>query len=71
MEQYINIIKKDKEVNEFASKLSKDEVEMNICLLLEQVKLVNVCFTRACSPSWRLPVQSSRNSLFPINRKQP
>ena len=40
-------------------------------LLLEQVKLVNICFTRACSPSWRLPVQSSRNSPFPINRKQP
>ena len=40
-------------------------------LLLEQVKLVNICFTRAWSPSWRLPVQSSRNSPFPINRKQP
>ena len=43
MEQYINIIKKDKEVNEFASKLSKDEVEMNICLLLEQVKANEIC----------------------------
>lgn len=32
---------------------------------------VSQCFTRACSPSWRLPAQSSGNSLFPMNRKQP
>ena len=43
MEQYINIIKKDKEVNEFLSQLTPDEVEMNICLLLEQVKANEIC----------------------------
>lgn len=43
MEQYIKLIKEDKEVNNFASKLSNEELEMNICLLLEQVKANSVC----------------------------
>ena len=43
MEQYIKTIKEDKEVNSFASKLSNEELEMNICLLLEQVKANKIC----------------------------
>ena len=30
MQEYIDIIKKDKEVNEFASKLTNEELELNI-----------------------------------------
>ena len=43
MEQFLDIIKKDKEVNKFISNLSNEEIEMNICLLLEQVKANEVC----------------------------
>lgn len=43
MEDFLIQIKKDKEVNEFISKLSKDEIEMNICLFLEQVKANKIC----------------------------
>ena len=43
MEKYIDIIKKDKEVNKFISNLTNDEIEMNICLLLEQVKANEIC----------------------------
>lgn len=43
MKEFIEIIKKDKEVNKFASELTADELEMNICLLLEQVKANKVC----------------------------
>lgn len=43
MQEYIDIIKKDKEVKEFASKLTNEEIEMNICLLLEQVRANKIC----------------------------
>ena len=43
MQEYIDIIKKDKEVNEFASKLTNEELELNICLLLEQVRANKIC----------------------------
>ena len=43
MQEFLEIIKKDKEVNKFASTLSNEELEMNICLLLEQVKANNIC----------------------------
>ena len=43
MQEYINKINEDKEVSKFASKLSKDELEMNICLLLEQVNANKIC----------------------------
>ena len=43
MKEFIEIIKKDKEVNKFASELTADELEMNICLLLEQVKANKIC----------------------------
>ena len=38
MKEYIDLINQDKEVSEFVSNLTPDEVEMNICLLLEQVR---------------------------------
>ena len=43
MNEYIKKINEDKEVSEFASKLSKDDLEMNICLLLEQVNANKIC----------------------------
>lgn len=43
MEHFIKIIKEDKEVNEFINTLTKEEIEMNICLLLEQVKANAIC----------------------------
>ncbi len=43
MKEFIDIIKEDKEVNKFASNLTPDEFEMNICLLLEQVKANKIC----------------------------
>ena len=43
MQEYIKKINEDKEVSEFASKLTKDELEMNICLLLEQVNANKIC----------------------------
>ena len=43
MEDFLKQIKKDREVKEFISKLSKDEIEMNICLFLEQVSANKIC----------------------------
>lgn len=43
MQEYIKKINTDKEVSKFASTLSNDELEMNICLLLEQVKANKIC----------------------------
>ena len=43
MQEYIKKINEDKEVSEFASKLTKDELDMNICLLLEQVNANKIC----------------------------
>lgn len=43
MEEFLKTIQQDKEVNEFISQLSKDEIETNICLFLEQVKANKVC----------------------------
>ena len=43
MKDFIDIISKDKEVKEFADSLTNDELEMNICLLLEQVRANKIC----------------------------
>ena len=43
MKDFIDIINKDKEVKEFADSLTNDELEMNICLLLEQVRANKIC----------------------------
>ena len=43
MKEYIDLINQDKEVSEFVSNLTPDEVEMNICLLLEQVRANKIC----------------------------
>jgi len=43
MQEYIKKIQEDKEVHEFASKLSNEELEMNICLLLEQINANKIC----------------------------
>ncbi len=43
MEEYITKIKADKEINKFINKLTPDEIEMNICLFLEQVNANKVC----------------------------
>lgn len=43
MEDFIKKIKEDKEVSKFIDTLSKDELEMNICLLLEQVNANKIC----------------------------
>ena len=38
MQEYIDIIKKDKEVNEFASKLTNEELELNIPKIEQTIK---------------------------------
>ena len=43
MEQYLKQINEDIEVKKFASKLSQEELENNICLLLEQVRANKIC----------------------------
>ncbi len=43
MNDFLEIIKKDKEVKEFIENLSNEEIENNICLLLAQAKANEVC----------------------------
>lgn len=43
MEDFLTTIKQDKEVNRFISNLTDEEIEMNICLFLEQVKANKIC----------------------------
>ncbi len=43
MKEYIDLINQDKEVSEFTSSLTPNELEMNICLLLEQVRANKIC----------------------------
>lgn len=43
MEDFINEIKKDKEVSKFASTLTNEEIEMNLCMLLSQVRANRIC----------------------------
>ncbi len=43
MEEYIKKIKADKEINKFIDKLTPEEIEMNICLFLEQEKANTIC----------------------------
>lgn len=43
MEELLKEINSDKVVKQFVSNLTKEEIEMNICLLLEQVKANKIC----------------------------
>lgn len=43
MQDYLKQINEDKEVKQFVDTLTKDEIEMNICLLLEQAKANKIC----------------------------
>lgn len=46
MQEFMSIINEDKEVKKFIKNLSSEEIEMNICLFLEQVKANKIC--KAC-----------------------